>query len=51
MILMACIVKKSQTVRFFIFYKLKLHFVLQFNEKRNEENIENKEYDAYLSYR
>ena len=51
MILMSCIVKKSRIVRFFIFYKLRLHFVLQFNEKTNEKNIENKEYDAYLSYR
>ena len=51
MILMSCMIKKSREVRFFIFYKLKLHFVLHFHEKANEENIEHKEYDAYLSYR
>ena len=36
--------------RFFLFHKLKIHSVLKINND-NEETIEDKKYDAYLSYR
>ena len=43
-------VKSSRNFRFFIFYRLKVNSILYFN-KHDEDNVEDKQYDAYLSYR
>ena len=45
------IVKRSRTLQFFIFYKLKIKSILSLNKDLEDENVECKEYDAFLSYR
>ena len=49
-ILLIQTIKRSRTLRFFIFYRLKIKSILHLTEN-DEENVDNKEYDAYLSYR
>ena len=51
LILLVLIIRRSRSFRFFIFYKLKIHSILRLNEEDDDENVENMEYDAYLSYR
>ena len=48
--LLAKFVQRSRTFQFFLFHKLKIHSVLNIHND-NEEAIEDKKYDAYLSYR
>ena len=42
-------IKRSRTMQFFIFYRLKIKSILSLNN--DQEDIEDKEYDAFLSYR
>ena len=45
------IIKRSRTLQFFIFYKLKIKSIISLNKDLEDENVEYKEYDAFLSYR
>ena len=45
------IIKRSRTLQFFIFYKLNIKSILSLNKDLEDENVEWKEYDAFLSYR
>ena len=44
-------IKRSRSLQFFIFYRLKIKSILSINNDLEDENIEDKEYDAFLSYR
>ena len=45
------IIKRSRTLQFFIFYKLKIKSILSLNKDLEDENVGCKKYDAFLSYR
>ena len=49
--LLLTIVKRSRTLQFFILYKLKIKSILSLKKDLEDENVECKEYDAFLSYR
>ena len=49
--LLLIIIKRSRTLQFFIFYKLKIKSILSLKKDQEDENVECKEYDAFLSYR
>ena len=44
-------VRNSRSLRFFIFHKLKIRSALYWNAKKEDENLENMKYDAYLTFR
>ena len=44
-------IKRSRTLQFFIFYRLKIKSILNINNDQKAESVEDKEYDAFLSYR
>ena len=50
-VLSVSLVRKSKSVRFFIFHKLKIRSVLYWKVNEEEEDLENMKYDAYLTYR
>ena len=44
-------VRNSRSLRFFVFHKLKIRSALYWNAKKEDENVENMKYDAYMTYR
>ena len=50
-LLFLMIIKRSRTLQFFIFYRLKIKSILNINNDPKAESVEDKEYDAFLSYR
>ena len=44
-------IRISKSLRFFIFHKLKIRSALYWNAKKEDENLENIKYDAYLTFR
>ena len=51
LVLLIFSIKISRTVQFFMFYKLKIKSVLSIKRDQADENVEDKEYDGFLSYR
>ena len=51
LVLFLIIVRRSRSLQFFIFYRLKIKSILGIKTDKEDENIEDKEYDAFLSYR
>ena len=50
-ILMTLIVRNSRSVQFFIFFRCRFKSILRLNVSNEDDNVDNKQYDAYLSYR
>ena len=44
-------IRNSRSLRFFIFHKLKIRSALYWNADKEDDNLENIKYDAYLTYR
>ena len=51
LILVIFSIKRSRTVQFFIYYRLKIKSILSIERDQDDENIEEKEYDGFLSNR
>ena len=49
LILLFLIIKRSRTLQFFIFYRLNIKSILGI--QKEDENVKDKKYDAFLSYR
>ena len=44
-------IRNSRSLRFFIFHKLNIRSALYWNAHKEDDNLENMKYDAYLTYR